>query len=919
MTEAIAMNLAINPLIALGVLAARRNAEAKVSRLTIFASLILMLAGLTGALAERPFDYASTPGRLPKDVRPFAYRIDLVPDLDQLATADGSVDVDFTGKAEIDVEVLRPTAEITINAVDLSFAAVSIDGMDAMTAVDERSQTATFRFPRALAAGRHTLTIAYSGKIIPRTLGLYYSIYQDSSGRHWTVTSDFEPGKARRAFPGWDEPVFKASFTLSAVLPESFQAISNMPVARAEPAGPGRKRVTFAPTPAMSSYLVVLAIGEYARIGRTIAGIDVGIHALSGRLEEARYALDEVTAQVLPYYIDYFDVGYPLPKLDQVAVADLSWGGMENWGGIIYNDSSLLFDPARSPQSKRQDVFIMVSHEIAHQWFGNLVTMAWWDNLWLNEGFASWMEKKVADRFNPAWKVWLQAHASREAAMARDAMRTSQPIQREIADESEAQGAFDAITYDKGQAFVRMLEAYLGAETFRDGLRRYMKAHALSSTTTADFWAALSEASGKPVAAIAAAFVEQAGIPLIRLATRCVDGETIAQLRQERFTINNPYADKLTWRVPVLIGRLGDGNGDADVQTVLVEGEPQTVRLAGCGKPVKANFGDVGYYRVQYDGDGFTALAASYRRFSPADRVNLVTDAWALVQAGGSDAKSWLDLTRELADESEYAIWQNVADALLQIESLARGSAGREAFRAYARELLRPVLERLGWDPRSDDDPLTLQLRTLVIGRLGRFGDQAVIAEAMRRFDAFVQDPTSLHNDLQDAVATVVGRVADRATFDTLHRLGAQATSTEEKQRYYYALAGTSDPALIPEVVAIAISDQSLPNGQVEDYLSSAAAASDDPDLLWKLVFEQRREIMRRLRDSERQLLLPDVARGTSDPMAAFQMKWADESRSSPGARHEAEKAVDDVEFKVNFRERLLPAVDAWILANRSR
>jgi aminopeptidase N len=886
---------------------------ANVVRLTFFTSLIVLFASLTAAFAELPFNYGATPGHLPKDVRPHAYRIDIVPNLDQLATADGTVDVDFAGKAEIDVEVLRPTDKITINAVDLSFDSVSINGVEGIVEVDQPNQTATFRFPLALVTGRHTLMIAYSGKIISRTLGFYYVIYRNSSGRHWSVTTDFEPANARQVFPGWDEPVFKATFALSAVLPENFQAISNTPIAREEPAGPGRKRVTFAPTPAMSSYLVLLSIGEYARISRTIAGVDVGINALSGRVEQGRYALDVVTAQVLPYYIDYFGVNYPLPKLDQIAVADTYWGGMENWGAITYMDSSLLFDPASSSQSERQTVFTMVTHEIAHQWFGNLVTMAWWDNLWLNEGFATWMEKKLADRFNPTWKMWLQVHASREYAMARDAMRTSHPIQQDIVDESEV-SAFDTITYDKGEAVIRMLEAYLGEEAFRDGVRRYMKAHAFSSATTADFWAALSEASGKPVTAIAAGFVEQAGIPLIRVATRCVDGRTIAQLRQERFTINNPYAEKLTWRVPVLIGRSGDSN----VQTVLVEGTPQTVQFEGCGAPLKANFGDVGYYRVQYEGDGFRALAASYRQFSPADRVNLVADAWALVQAGRSDAQSYLDLTKELTEETEYAIWHSVTDALKQIDRLQRASAGREAFRAYSRSLLHPVLERLGWDPKPDDDSQTLQLRTTIVMTLGRLGDQTVIAEAQRRFDEFVQNPKLLHNDLREAVATVVGYVANRATFDTLHRLGVEATSTEEKTRYYHALAGTSDSALIRDVVAIALNDPMLPNGQIERYLNQAAQVSDDPDLLWKLVFEQRREILRKLGDADRQFLLPDMARGTSDPMVAFQMKWADESRSSRGGRNEAEKAVDDIEFKANFKESLLPALDAWIMANRA-
>ncbi len=717
-------------------------------------------------------------------------------------------------------------------------------------------------------------------------------------------------------FPGWDEPAFKAAFSLSATMPSGFRAISNMPVEREEPAGSGKKKVIFAPaTPRMSTYLVVLIAGEFdAPLRQMIAGADVGVFAPLGRAEQGRVALDVMT-KVLPYFNDYFGVKYPLPKLDLIAIPDFAAGAMENWGGITFVDNVLLFDPAKSSQRTRESIFEIVTHETAHQWSGNLVTMAWWDNLWLNEGFATWMQKKVTDHFNPTWKIWLRAHDSKQIAMARDARRTARPIQRAIADDGEADSAFDNITYNKGGALIRMIEAYVGENPFRDGMRRYMKAHAYSSATTADLWAALAKSSGnKPVSAIAASFTEYSGIPLIQVATNCVKGKTVATLRQERFAINHPYAEKRIWQVPVTLGRIDDA---AAPRTVLVRDEAVPVTFEGCGKPVKANFGDVGYYRVQYDDPGLKALVASYRRLAPADRVNLLSDSWALVEAERAAPASFLDLTKLLGEETELVVWKSVIDALRAIDDLQRAAPGRAAFREHMRGLIRPVLDRLGWDPKPGEAPEAPLLRALVITTLGRWGDEPTIAEARRRFAAFLQDTATLHKELREPVATVAGYAADRTTFEELHRRAREASDLEEKLMFYFALAGASDPALVEETVKIARNDQKLPNGRVVTFLGRAAGQSDSPDRVWDLVFTQPQEIFDRLTDAHKQRLLPTIAGASFNPSVAFQLQWAASSRSSPAARYEADKAVEGIEFKADIRTRLLPRIDDWIKANR--
>src|SRR5438477_668578 len=521
------------------------------AEMRIRVGLVTLLALPITMNGEKPYDFASTPGRLPKQVVPLEYSIRIVPDLNKLT---------FSGSETIKIKASTPVHELVLNSAELEITKASVDGTqlapDAIK-LDANEELLTIALPDELPPGEHLLGLEFNGKITPKGRGLYYMPYQEhgTGAKKMALGTQFEPSDARRFFPCWDEPSFRARFQLAAFLPENWLAVSNMPVESERKIDIG-KEVRFQPTPSMSSYLNVFVAGELDLIQTKAAGTQIRVIATKGKSEWGRYAL-ESTAQILQYYNDYFGVSYPLPKLDQIAIPGGFGGAMENWGGITYYESALLFDPKKSSAATRQRIYEVIAHETAHQWFGDLVTMAWWDNLWLNEGFASWMGSKCTAHFNPQWEVWLEKNIprdptrrtgiSKELEMEGDARSTTHAIQQPVANESDANSAFDDITYRKGQSFLRMLESFLGEAAFRDGIRRYIAAHKYSNSTTADLWNALSEASGKPVGEIAAAWTEQPGFPVVIMKR---DGEKIS-LSQERFTINFPNAPALEWKIPL--------------------------------------------------------------------------------------------------------------------------------------------------------------------------------------------------------------------------------------------------------------------------------------------------------------------------------------------------------------------------------
>lgn len=865
-----------------------------------------VLPGLTGspARAEPVFAFATTPGTLPKTVAPVHYAIHFTPDLDKLA---------FSGSELVDIEVMEPTTRLMLNAVDLTIESAAVDGEAASEIASHvEAQTVTFDFPHPIAAGRHQLRVAFAGGINRFARGLFYVDYPAAEGRRRMISSHLEPADARRIFPGWDEPAFKASIALTVTVPQASLAVSNMPVASEEPAGEGRKRVTFRPTPRMSSYLFVLAAGDLERITADVDGVAVGVVAARGKGEHGRYAL-QTAGDLLRYFNDYFGTAYPLPKLDLIAVPGGFGGAMENWGGITFFESRLLFDPSASAADARRGIFSIIAHEMAHQWFGDLVTMAWWDNIWLNEGFASWMQAKAAEALHPDWQTWLNNSGSRQAVMSEDARRTTHPIQQPIANESEAMAAFDSITYGKGQAIIRMLENYVGEDTFRAGIRAYMVQHAYGNTTTADLWGALQAASGKPVTAVAAGFTEQGGVPLVVAQASCAGDAQRVTLRQERFTIHDPAPKAQRWQVPVARGAI---DGEAG-ETLLLDGAAEFA-AGRCGDAVKLNFGDVGYYRVQYDAAMRAALTRSIDRLAPADRADFIGNTWVLVEGGRVPPDVFFDLVERVTGDDNRAVANQVIRVLTRIDHLQWNRPERAAFQAYGRAVLRPLFDRIGWDAAPSESADNALLRTRLIGVLGAFGDETIVAEAKRRFAEFVRDPASLPTALRETVTGLAGRYADRATYDTLLALARGTTSTDERVRYYMAAAAARDPALAGETLAMTLTDE-LPTTLIGRVISTVASQGEQRDLAWNFVKTNFGTLAAKQGPSFQDNFPAGLLSSFTDSAHAQELAEFAPAHKTSGGRTVASRAYERIMTDADFSAQQLPAVDAWVRGRMAR
>lgn len=863
----------------------------RVHRLTTFAALL----ALTGsALAEAPFTLDQTPGKLPKDVLPERYDISIAPSIEKAS---------FTGSVTVDLKVRKPVKKLVLNSLGLAIREASIEASTrtALTPqLDEKEHLLTFELPKELPAGSAKLTIRFEGKLSETPEGLFITRYATSSGDKRALMTQFQAADARRMFPCWDEPVFRAKFRLTATVPSKWLAISNMPEESVTDAKDGLKTIKFAESPSMVSYLVAFAAGELEAIEDEVDGIKLRVITTEGKREQARYAL-QVTKEVLPYFNDYFGTKYPLPKLDQVSFASTAASGMENWGAIIYNDLAFLYDPKQSTQRTKERVYEVVAHEIAHQWFGDLVTMAWWDNIWLNEGFASWMATKSMDKFNPEWRSWLRAAGDKEWAMQLDARASTHPIQQRIDNEAQAGDSFDQITYQKGQSFIRMLESWLGEEAFRDGIRAYMKQHAYSNTTTADLWAALAKSSGQQVAEMAAGWTEQPGFPLVNVAPAAGS----IQMTQERFRIGTSKVAPLTWRVPVRFGNPGDASSPSAVRLLGSEPlkEPYKQPL------VKANLGDTGYYRVRYEGPLFDQLVAKVSTLPEADRLNLLNDTWALVQAGRESITTFLNLAQKLDSDPSLTIWQNLVDRLSEIERLGRDTDKADSFRAWVRTFLQPRLKELGWDAKPGESPLAALLRAGVIDLLAEVGDDAVKSEARSRFDRFLKDSTTLTGDLRARVLAIVGSDADDATYAKLHELARKETSTEQKQFLYDAMAASRNPKFAEKTLALSIVNELVPKAAAG---LVPRVGERHPKLAWDFAKPNLETLFAKISSIKANDYVPNIFRKFTDAARADELEAFAKSSLPPDAAPMVARGAEEIRQNAELKSRVVPEIDTW-------
>jgi aminopeptidase N len=863
-----------------------------------FAALCFSLAPT--AWCGAPFSFESAPGRLPKSVVPVSYDVAIVPNAEALK---------FTGTESIQLQFRAATATVQFNSLNETLNHVLLDGkpVKSVTSSDEQQlTTVTLTKP---ATGLHTLSFSYSGKIETQPQGLFAQKYtKPGGGQAVMLSTQMEATDARRMFPCWDEPSFRAYFQLTVTVPKSWATVGNMPIARRTVHGESAT-VSFQRSPKMPSYLVVFTAGDLREVSAARGGTKFGVWAVAGHEQDGAVAL--ASAQdILADYNDYFAYPYPLPKLDSIAVPGGFSGAMENWGAITYNDQALLVSTSSNMQD-RQTVFSIQAHEMAHQWFGDLVTMGWWDDTWLNESFASWLAAKETAARYPAWHWWEQEDASKESAMAADARATSRAIEQHVADELQAADSFDSdITYSKGEALLRMLEAYLGEDVFRQGIRAYIKSRAYSNATAADLWNALAQASGKNVPAVAAPWIEKPGFPLVQVTAACdSSGNRSVTLRQKRFLLTDGGANGAQWQVPLRIR-----SGTATPRTVLFDTQGQKIAAGRCDEALSVNADAVGYYRVQYDADTLALNTRLFRSAVDGDRIALLDDQWAMVGSGAAPLQSFLALASSMGADRDARAWQQIARALALIEYAERGSTGHQAFAAYARALIKPVADELGWDALPTETPDVGDLRATLLRDLGRWNDQATIDEARRRFAAFVRDPHGVSADAQATLLAIVGQNADAATFAQLHTLAKDAKDDTFMQRCYVSMARVRDPDLARQVVQIALSDELPPQTTTLGLQLILALAREHPRLSWDTYIAHQDQLMKSVASEGRALVIAERTPAAYwDALPLDQLEaWA-RANIPTGASDNLVRGMETAHHMAAQKLALVKAADAYL------
>ncbi|KAL2817221.1 peptidase family M1-domain-containing protein [Aspergillus cavernicola] len=786
---------------------------------------------------------------LPSVVKPTHYGISLF-DL-QLSGSWG-----YKGIVKISSKVNGPTKEVVVNVKEIEVQLAVILGNDGTELAktsdityDKKSERVTLKFPEELPQSDIVVSISFTGTMNNAMSGFYRSKYKPAveptsdtpkeADFHYMLSTQFESCDARRAFPCFDEPNLKATFDFEIEVPKGQTAISNMPV-KSEKSGskPELKTVSFDTTPVMSTYLLAWAVGDFdyveAMTERKYQGksIPVRVYTTKGLKEQARFAL-ECAHRTVDYFSEVFEIEYPLPKADLLAVHEFAMGAMENWGLVTYRTTAVLFDEGKSDTRYKNRIAYVVAHELAHQWFGNLVTMDWWDELWLNEGFATWVGWLAVDHFYPEWNIWSQFVAEGvQQAFQLDSLRASHPIQVPVKNALEVDQIFDHISYLKGSSVIRMLSTHLGRETFLRGVAQYLKAHAYGNATTNDLWSALSQASNKDVNSFMDPWIRKIGFPVVTVAEEA--GQI--NIRQNRFLSTGdakPEEDETTWWIPLGIK---SGTELAAQEPRALVSKTDTIQGIGHDSVYKINKDLSGFYRTNYSAARLEKLGQALDTLSTEDKIGLIGDAAALAVSGEGSTAALLSLLEGFKDEHNYLVWSQISSSVGNLRSVfSKNEAVAEGLKKFAYGLSSPAANKIGWEFKPNEEYLTVQLRKLLIAMSGLAGNESIVAEAKHRFGlwATAEDKGAVHTNLRSTVFSIAVSEGTRIEYDSVKDEYLKTDSVDGKEICLSALGRTKDAHLVNDYLDFVFSDkvaiQDVHNGAV-----SLAANSKVRDLLWE-------------------------------------------------------------------------------------
>jgi aminopeptidase N len=759
--------------------------------------------------------------RLPENARPQHYTLKLTPDL-KTAT--------FAGEETIDLNLTQPANTITLNAAEIRFGQVTaeIGGKEetATVSLDPQKEQATLQFAQTLPAGDVSLKISYSGILNDELRGFYLS---RTARRNYAVTQ-FEPTDARRAFPSFDEPAFKATFDVTLVIAKGDTAISNTNIVSDTP-GPNAEEHTieFARTPKMSTYLVAFLVGDFTCLSGESDGVPIRACATPDKVQLGAFALSGAEF-FLHYYDTYFGIKYPMPKLDMIALPDFEAGAMENFGAITYRETALLVDPATASVASQKLVAIDVAHEMAHQWFGDMVTMNWWDNIWLNEGFATWMEYKPMAPWKPEWKIPEQVASELNYTLNLDAERVTRAIRAKADTPGEINGMFDGISYGKAGAVLRMVENYIGEETFRKGVHAYLAAHMYANATAEDFWNAQTEVSHQPVDKIMASMVDQPGEPLL---TFGAVGDGRVPVTQSRFFLNPkvPADAHSLWTLPVCMTSKA-AQPDCPVLNAAAATLPAPDAPFFYG-----DAGGTGYFRSQYDQHDYQNLTAHVEdALDPVERIVLVGNEWALTRAERATIADMLNLAAAVRDDNSAYLLRTVGSTLATIDQqLVTAPDEHKALAAWVRRTFGPALERMSAASRADT-PEQRERRAALFAMLGSIGDDPAVLEQAQQITAeYLKTPASVDATLAATAFRVAAQNGNRALFDRVQQVSESASDPQLHNQALYGLVLFRDPALVERTLDYAVSGK-VRNQDSARLIADELADRYTQDVAWRYV-----------------------------------------------------------------------------------